>query len=63
MKVFIFGIKLRARKICKCNFFLNNNDDGGGNDANDDNDNNNNNTCYFKISPTILKIRERNLSL
>jgi hypothetical protein len=44
MKVFIFGIKPRAQKNFKCNFFLNNNDDGD--DDNNDN-NNNNNTCYF----------------
>jgi hypothetical protein len=63
MKVFIFGIKPRHKKMFKCNFFLNNNGDGGGDydDTNNGNNNNNsNNTCYFKISPARLKIRERN---
>ena len=57
MKEFIFVINPPAPIICKCNFFLNYNDD-----YDDNNNNNNNNTCYFKISPTRLKIRERNWS-
>jgi len=51
------------KKIFKCNFFLNNYDDGDDDDDDNNNNNNNNNICYFKISPTSLKIRHKNLSL